>query len=137
MYDITSEENQHLVFEKAKEKIKHITEIIKDNKQEIKTERLSFIGNILSNYFIKSLGEKDKNFIVDEKCNSCGICETVCPVSNIKMVDGKPQWQHKCQQCLACIHFCPTIAIQYGKKTMKRKRYHQPEVTIKDIANQK
>jgi ferredoxin len=137
MYDITSEEEQKLVFEKSKERISHITEIIKDNKFEIKRETVPFIGNIISNYFSKKFSEKDKKFITDEKCNSCGVCETVCPVNNIKIVDGKPQWQHKCQQCLACIHFCPTFAIQYGNKTMKRKRYHHPEITLKDIINQK
>jgi ferredoxin/flavodoxin len=137
MYDIISKEEQKFIFEKATEKVKHITEIIKENKQEIKRERLSFMGSIITNLIIKNLCKKDKNFFSDEKCNSCGVCETVCPVNNIKLVEGKPQWQHKCQQCLACIHFCPTFAIQYSNKTSKKKRYHHPEITITDIINQK
>jgi len=58
-------------------------------------------------------------------------------VNNIKIVDGIPEWQHKCQRCLACIHFCTQEAIQYGKKTARRKRYHHPEITVNDIINQK
>jgi Fe-S-cluster-containing hydrogenase component 2 len=61
----------------------------------------------------------------------------VCPVNNIIIVDGKPHWQHRCQQCLACLHYCPEIAIQYGDKTLKKGRYHHPEVSAKDLINQK
>jgi ferredoxin len=78
----------------------------------------------------------DGEFWVDEKCNGCGICEKACPVGNIVMTDEKPKWLHKCEQCLACIQWCPKEAIQYGKKTPNYERYHHPEVTLKDILGQ-
>ncbi|KKN39208.1 hypothetical protein LCGC14_0745920, partial [marine sediment metagenome] len=73
----------------------------------------------------------------DDNCTNCGICKDVCPVNNIILIDGRPQWQHRCQQCLACINFCPEKSIQFGSQTLKTQRYHNPEITIKDIKAQK
>jgi Pyruvate/2-oxoacid:ferredoxin oxidoreductase delta subunit len=75
----------------------------------------------------------DKQFTADSNCNGCGVCEQVCPVKNIKMIEHRPAWQHHCEQCFACLHWCPTAAIQYGKNTTGRTRYHHPEVKIQDI----
>jgi NAD-dependent dihydropyrimidine dehydrogenase PreA subunit len=75
----------------------------------------------------------DKSFWVDEKCNSCGICHLVCPCANIELIDGKPSWLHHCEQCLACIHWCPKEAIQYGKRTPRYERYRHPEIKLGDV----
>lgn len=75
----------------------------------------------------------DRSFWVDEKCNSCAVCAGVCPVDNIVMEQGRPTWQHHCEQCLACLQWCPREAIQYGKKTPAYERYHHPEVKLKDM----
>jgi MinD superfamily P-loop ATPase len=57
----------------------------------------------------------------------------VCQVENIEMKDGKPTWLHHCEQCLACLQWCPQEAIQVGRKTEGRKRYHHPEITASDL----
>ena len=75
----------------------------------------------------------DRDFWTDEKCNGCGLCAKVCPVANIAMKDKRPQWLHHCEQCLACIQWCPQEAIQYGKKTPAYERYHHPEIRMKDV----
>jgi len=75
----------------------------------------------------------DKSFHIDGNCTSCGICERVCPVKNITLEAGKPVWHGDCEQCLACIQWCPEECIQYGKKTKNYPRYHHPEVTVRDI----
>ena len=75
----------------------------------------------------------DKGFWVDEKCNACGVCRKVCPNANIEMKEGRPLWLHRCEQCLACLQWCPTEAIQYGKKTPGYERYHHPEVRLQDM----
>jgi NAD-dependent dihydropyrimidine dehydrogenase PreA subunit len=75
----------------------------------------------------------DKDFWCDDKCNSCEICVRVCPAKNIVMKKGRPDWQHGCEQCLACIQWCPQEAIQFGKKTPAYKRYHHPEIALKDM----
>jgi ferredoxin len=75
----------------------------------------------------------DKGFWVDEKCNACGVCRSVCPCGNIDLPDGKPLWLHHCEQCLACIQWCPQEAIQFGKKTPRYERYRHPEVTLQEM----
>jgi ferredoxin len=77
----------------------------------------------------------DKKFHTTSDCVGCGLCSEICPVGNIKLEDHHPVWQHKCERCMGCIQWCPTEAIQYGKKTADRGRYHNPTVTAKEIIN--
>ena len=78
----------------------------------------------------------DISFRSNEKCNGCGICSKVCPVSNIKINDNKPVWLHHCETCLACYNWCPNKAIQ-GGITSKDYYYHHPEIKISEIMKQK
>ncbi|MEI6286454.1 MAG: EFR1 family ferrodoxin [Bacillota bacterium] len=87
---------------------------------------------LLYNRWLKNVRLKDKRFCVDSGCVNCGLCARICPVDNIVMQD-KPQWQNHCEECLACIHWCPTRAIQIGNKTRTRARYHNPDITINDM----
>ncbi|HPN84374.1 MAG TPA: EFR1 family ferrodoxin [Victivallales bacterium] len=48
----------------------------------------------------------DKNL-----CSKCGLCSRLCPVGNITTKEGFPSWNHKCEQCLRCINFCPNSAV--------------------------
>jgi ferredoxin len=75
----------------------------------------------------------DKKFKATNACIGCGLCSEICPVQNIKLEDHRPVWRHQCERCLACIQWCPTEAIQYGKKTAQRGRYRNPTVNAKDI----
>ncbi len=81
----------------------------------------------------KQVAKMDKDFWVDERCNSCAICVRICPAKNIELQEGKPVWRHNCEQCLACIQWCPETAIQFGKKTPGYERYHHPDVRLKDM----
>jgi ferredoxin len=75
----------------------------------------------------------DKSFWSDEKCTGCGICKKICPAGNIILSSKKPVWQHRCDQCFACLQWCPEEAIQYGKTTRAKKRYHHPEISLCDM----
>jgi len=75
----------------------------------------------------------DREFVVGEHCNGCGICQEICPAENIHMLQKRPEWLHHCEQCLACLQWCPNTAIQYGKKTINYDRYHHPEITLKTM----
>ena len=137
MYGAIPEERQNSMFQKEIARIKEIAEIIK-NGIEHKPETSNFLANCIFSGIIYKLGaprlpKSDKSFWVDEKCNSCSICEKVCPVKNIKIIDGKPTWQGRCEQCMACLQWCPKEAIQFGKKTADRKRYRCPETKVSDF----
>ncbi|AKG34106.1 EFR1 family ferrodoxin [Paenibacillus durus] len=73
-------------------------------------------------------------FHVNDHCTGCGICEKVCNCNTIHLVNKKPQWGKRCAQCLACIHYCPSKAIQYGKSTEKKGRYTHPEISYHEIS---
>ena len=107
----------------------------------LKREFLLYDGKYQTAKFNANFREKvnlrDESFYFDNNCSACGICEEICPVNNIILVEGKPQWQNKCQLCLACINYCPEEAIQFEDQTKKKQRYHQPEITFQEIKAQK
>lgn len=73
----------------------------------------------------------DKEFIVHENCNSCKVCEQVCPKNNIK-VKSKPEFLHKCDRCYACIHHCPQTAIHL-KSERSNARFINGNIKLKEI----
>ena len=74
----------------------------------------------------------DRSFSSNEKCNGCGICSKVCPVSNIRITDNKPVWRNHCETCLACHNWCPNKAIQGGVGA-NDYYYHHPEIKVSEI----
>lgn len=65
-----------------------------------------------------------KAFTVSDECISCGKCEKLCPTNSVKLIDGKPVWGEGCTHCMACICYCPSEAIEYGKISLGKPRYH-------------
>ena len=93
----------------------------------------------------------DKGFYISDDCISCGICAKVCPTQNITQVNGRPEFNHHCCACMACVVWCPKKAVKYTlpeeqaaqfktrlkgmmKLPEKRKRYHHPMVKWNDLA---
>jgi ferredoxin/flavodoxin len=83
--------------------------------------------------FLESRQLMDQAFRADERCNGCGICARVCPVGNVEMVEDRPVWQHRCEQCFACLQWCPQEAIQFRNNTAGKRRYHHPDVKVADM----
>lgn len=81
----------------------------------------------------KRIPEADRAFKVSEHCTSCGVCEQVCPVQNLKLEEGQPTWQGQCQECMACLQWCPVEAIEVGWITKGRTRYRHPAFTAEDF----
>ncbi len=73
----------------------------------------------------------DRGFEITDACTGCGTCARVCPVQNIVIKDGEPEWQHRCENCLACYNWCPQRAIT-GGITKKGYFYRHPEAKLKD-----
>lgn len=56
-----------------------------------------------------------KLFFASEKCNSCSICQNICPKGSIQMRgngEKRPYWSYSCDSCMACMNFCPQEAIE-------------------------
>jgi len=129
-------EKQQEKFREALDKLERIAASVR-----AKEEKAPEKGPAWQNVFFSAINrlsfshipEMDKSFSADEKCTGCGICEKICPAQNIILTGEKPAWQHRCEQCFACLQWCPEEAIQYGKRTGKKKRYHHPEITLKDM----
>ena len=75
-----------------------------------------------------SLFVKANPFTVSDVCIGCGKCEKLCPLNNITLQNARPVWGSNCTQCMACICYCPTRAIEYGKKSAGKPRYHFEEL---------
>ncbi|HOC58787.1 MAG TPA: EFR1 family ferrodoxin [Smithellaceae bacterium] len=131
-----TQEKQQKKFAAALHKMERIGQVVQ-NRQELLPDKGPFWQNILFTWIYRMsrphVAGMDKSFLADEKCNKCGICEKICPAENIRIIQGKPTWQHACEQCFACIQWCPQEAIQYGKGTSPKKRYHHPEITLQDM----
>jgi len=135
-------EKQQKLFTESLTKIKSIAEIVRA-KEVLPPEKGPSWQNIFLSALYKigspRIPQMDKSFRVDEKCTGCKICEKICPAGNIKITDNKPTWHHHCEQCLACIQWCLEEAIQFGKNTSTKKRYHHPEIKLPEMlaCNQK
>ena len=77
------------------------------------------VNPIFYHFFVKS-----DAFRTDAACVGCGQCVKNCPLNNITLKDRKPVWGKQCTHCMACICYCPTEAIEYGKKSVGKPRYH-------------
>lgn len=78
--------------------------------------------NIIKPFFYKAL-VTDRKWVLGDDCAGCGKCADVCPLKNIIMKEGRPQWQGHCTTCEACYHACPKNAIQFGKVTQGKGQY--------------
>ena len=137
-YGYVKENTQKKLFKKADKRIEEIIDIVVNKKEFFDKNKTGFFkSNIFPGILYKLAYNRvnilDKNFFVDSNCNGCSTCEKVCPVSNITMQDNKPKWNNNCEQCYACIQWCSKCSIQINKKTIGVKRYHHPEITLKEI----
>ncbi len=103
------------------------------SKQENKIPKEKVLIKLMTKMTTKNYANQDQFFNVSDACNGCKTCEAVCPVSNIEMHNGKPTYKHHCEQCLACLQWCPTRAINYKNITQKRGRYHHPYISVQDM----
>lgn len=135
MGNVDSKEVEEKKLKEAEIALENINKIIEERRKGIflitKGPVPFLLTSVIHPLFMKGALHTEK-FYANDKCTSCGICEKVCSLKNIK-VSGKPQWGKHCTQCLACIHYCPTKAVQYGKGTEKKGRYKNPKISLQEM----
>jgi ferredoxin/flavodoxin len=138
LYNPPEGEKRERILGAAGEKIPKIARAIRNGEQKppVTAPLSSILKVFLYPPFIRRVHGYDEKYTVDDRCTSCGICEKVCPVENIELIEGRPVWLHRCELCMACLHFCPTRAIQWGKKTENRGRYRHPDLKVSDMERQ-
>lgn len=75
----------------------------------------------------------NKKMSVNDACIACGQCVKLCPRENIKIEDGKATLGKKCIGCMSCAEYCPQEAINVGKVTVGRKRFHNKNVRADEL----
>ena len=136
VYDVVKPQKREMMYKKETDRIEQVASIVNDRGHYGIDTNLGILGCIATGIgpkMMSNMQTSDKCFFVDDNCDYCGICANVCPVENIEMNSGKPQWQHKCEGCMACFHWCPKASIQGSEKTKTRGRYHHPDVLLKDM----
>ena len=153
MYDIDLEKiNERL--DKANLKADKLLADIKAQKHKIVVPKIDIFSKMMYEKYLKECENNASNFVVDNSCIGCGLCSKLCPTQNIKAAAGaqvfspceaenetaeravtffRPGFSNKCQQCFACVHWCPKQSIQYTESTRGRKRYHNPKVSVEEI----
>lgn len=138
LYQAPEGEKREKILTGAAAEVPHIVDAV--SRRERHPPGTSLISPILLKLayrkFSRTVHERDHDFTVDAACTSCGTCARVCPVGNIRMSDGRPDWLHHCEMCLACLHFCPVTAIQWGPRTRDRPRRLHPDITVTDMIAQ-
>lgn len=129
-FNVDSKEVEERKLQDAPLCVAEIIEAIWEHQQDALYHTGSMPG--LKSYWIyplfAHLAIGSNSFRVTDACISCGLCERICPTGTISMQDRKPVWANTCVQCVACIHRCPVRAIEYGKGTLKKGRYHHPVI---------
>ncbi len=125
MFDVPGEERCARMLENARRKLGRRIGFIAAG-SDFPGDKPKLMGRVLSGpvnkgFYGYAVGAK--KFRTTDKCTLCGACEKLCPYNNISVADGKVTWGDKCTHCMACICYCPHEAIEYGKKSVGKRRY--------------
>ncbi|MRT92897.1 EFR1 family ferrodoxin [Ancylomarina sp. 16SWW S1-10-2] len=135
MYGLLTDKIEERISD-SKTKCDAIVNDIKGEKQNAQKIRKNHLIAVMHNLADTNFLKKRFTPVVDtDLCTNCGICQSVCPVNNISVIKGKAFIGDSCEQCTTCMHWCPQVAIHYGKrKVRKEQQYHNPEIKLKDIS---
>ncbi len=119
------------------------------------------IGGPITSTLATSLYNTPGRLHATAACNRCGTCGRICPTRNIAVTESGVSWgkdctqcyacihwcplssissslhNPHCTQCYACIHWCPQTAIEIGGRTAGKPRYHHPDVSLRDMLEQR
>lgn len=128
-FDVDSHEIEARKLEAAPERLRMIVSRIREGwrgDDVVKGSFPRFKSKIIYPQFMKH-GINPARFRCNTSlCIKCGKCKATCPVENITLVDGHPQWGDDCALCLGCYNVCPVHAVNYGNATLRKGQYRCP-----------
>lgn len=76
-----------------------------------------------------------KLYVITDSCIGCSICEKICPKGCFHVKDQRSYWNgQECITYMACIHTCPTKAIQMTiSEKNPHARYRNENITLCEI----
>ncbi len=121
-------------YRRASKRISTIIDAVSNGIENYRSMSFHPLGSFLSNmlfrgpYQLSREHRLDEVFCVNTACDSCGVCEKVCPTKNISLSPstGYPVWNHNCANCAGCYHLCPREAIEFSGIPRQMKRYCHP-----------
>ena len=125
MFDTPEPKEAKAIIRRADPDIENTAKMIADE-QTLPEIHAGFVDKVKSgiiNTVFYPVCIKADAFQTDDKCVGCGKCVELCPLNNIRLRGRKPVWGKNCTHCMACISYCPTQAIEYGKKSFGKPRY--------------
>lgn len=128
-FDVDTRAIEEEKIKKAPARIKEIAEGIRQHMKVVDVTRgnMAWIKTKGVYPLFKKWGINTKKWSSSGTCVSCGICAKACPMKNIVMKEGRPEWGPDCCSCLACYHSCPRHAVRYSSKTDKKGQYFLPD----------
>ena len=126
MFNAPQVEEARQIVARAEPDIGNVIAAVRENRA-FPPSRRKFYDRFMSgpvNPIFYSCFVKATAFTAGETCTGCGQCVRRCPTNNITLQNGKPVWGQNCTHCMACICYCPAEAIEYGKKSLGKPRYH-------------
>lgn len=133
IFDLSTEEKVEKFTKYTEKEIYLLIEkiIIKTRNKKMCPRTPTFLVDYIAQPIYNNKVLLTSNFIVEDACIGCGLCEKKCPVKDIKLENKKPVWvKEKCVMCLGCLHRCLKFSIQYGKNTKKHGQYSNPNVNV-------
>lgn len=116
-----SMEINNLIVNALDDKVKIIGKVLsnyKDNNASALTVKVPLASRVMAaiGTFSRKVGfpMMGRCFKADSGCDGCSICAAGCPQGNIKMLDDRPKFGHRCIVCMKCIYACPKNSISAG-----------------------
>ncbi len=103
------------------------------NRKGLNRKALAWVSRTFNSALGVDRDSVEGGFYTCAACTRCGICEKLCKNGNIRLTADGVVWGHDCQQCMACIMWCPNQAIRHPNVPVKRRRYQNPNITLQDM----
>ena len=127
-FDVDSKDIEKRKLDDCKGRIIEITESLNRRERKVDVVRGSFprLKTRIVYPLFKRWGIFPKKWYYTESCIGCKKCSLACPLSNVEMKNGHPEWGSRCCSCLACYHVCPVHAVEYSTFTKNKGQYFFP-----------